>query len=53
MLDAIMDCAQTAADHDEFVACVSHLANEWMLAGLIIRRDRGMIQACAGQAELP
>lgn len=53
MSDLIADCAASAADHGEFVSCASALTNAWKDAGLISGRDKGKIQACAAQANLP
>ncbi|PKA84545.1 pre-peptidase [Ulvibacter sp. MAR_2010_11] len=53
MNDLIGDCAAAAANHGDFVSCVAHLTNEWKAAGLISGRDKGRIQSCAGQSNIP
>ena len=53
MADLIMLCAEDAPNHGQFVRCVAHLANEWKDEGLITGRDKGRIQRCAAQADVP
>jgi hypothetical protein len=53
MMDLILDCAANANDHSEFVSCVSALTNAWKAAGLITGAQKGAIQSCAGQANIP
>jgi hypothetical protein len=51
--DLIDQCAANASDHDEFVSCVSQLTNELQSAGMITGRQKGAIQRCAAQADIP
>jgi len=52
--DWIGDCA--AADvknHGNFVSCVAELTNELKKVGVITGKDKGAIQSCAAQADIP
>lgn len=51
--DRVLDCAEAAGNHGEFVRCIGELQDALLNAGAISRRDRGAIQRCAGQADLP
>lgn len=51
--DEIAECAENATNHGDFVSCVAALLNDLRDAGLISGRDRGAIQRCAAQADLP
>jgi len=51
--DLVDQCAQNAAHHGEFVSCVANLTNELIASGIIRRSEKGQIQSCAGQANLP
>ena len=53
MSDLIADCAEAAIDHGDFVSCVAHLTNDWKAAGLITGREKGAIQSCAAQSNIP
>ena len=53
MSDLIADCAASAGNHGEFVSCVSALSNQWKADGLITGAQKGAIQSCAAQANLP
>ena len=53
MNDLIANCAADAANHGAFVSCVSHLTNTWKKEGLIDGQDKGAIQRCAAQANIP
>lgn len=53
LADLISGCAASAANHGEFVACVSHLTNQLQALGLITGRQKGAIQKCAAQADIP
>ncbi len=52
-LDLIAECAQDARNHGQFVSCVSRLTNGWRNDGLISGQERGAIQSCAAQADIP
>lgn len=51
--DWVADCLANATNHGEFVNCVSHLTNALKDAGLISGKEKGAIQRCAAQANLP
>ena len=53
MADLIAECADNAKNHGGFVSCVAHLTNEWKQAGLITGKEKGAIQSCAAQADIP
>lgn len=53
MSDLIADCAADATNHGEFVSCVSGLTNAWKNAGIISGSEKGSIQSCAAQSNLP
>lgn len=53
MMDLIADCAATAGNHGDFVSCVSGLTNDWKAAGLISGKNKGKIQSCAAQSNIP
>lgn len=53
MMDLIADCAATADNHADFVSCVAALTNDWKSAGLISGKDKGKIQSCAAQSNIP
>lgn len=51
--DKIEDCAATARNHGKFVSCVAKLTNKLRKAGIIMGKEKGAIQRCAAQADLP
>jgi len=53
MADLIAQCADGVSDHGAFARCVAHLTNFWKCNGLINGGDKGDIQSCAGQADIP
>jgi len=53
MADLIAECADGASNHGDFVSCVAHLTNEWKRAGLITGQEKGAIQSCAAQSNIP
>ncbi|ETW99469.1 MAG: hypothetical protein ETSY2_40785 [Candidatus Entotheonella gemina] len=53
MSDLIMECADGASNHGHFVSCVSQLTNAWKKEGRISGREKGAIQRCAAQADIP
>ena len=53
MSDLIAECAEDAANHGQFVSCVSQLTNEWKSAGLINGHEKAMIVVCAAQSDIP
>lgn len=53
MNDLIGDCASEATNHGEFVSCVAELTNQWKADGLISGREKGAIQRCAAQSDIP
>lgn len=53
MSDLIAKCAAGAKNHGKFVSCVSHLTNDWKKQKLISGKEKGAIQSCAAQADIP
>jgi hypothetical protein len=53
LADQIAECATTAASHDAFVSCVAHLTNALRKSGVIDQNQKGRIQRCAAQSDLP
>jgi len=51
--DLIGHCAAGAANHGGFVSCVAHLTNSLKKAGVITGAEKGLIQSCAAQADIP
>ena len=53
MADQIGECAADGDNHGNFVSCVAQLTHDWADEGIITSRDKGPIQRCAAQADLP
>ena len=57
MNDLIDKCAEDAEEtiftHGRFVSCVAHLTNQWKREGLIDKNEKGAIQRCAAESDLP
>ena len=53
MANRIAECSDNASNHGDFVSCVAHLTNEWKHAGLITGQEKGSIQSCAAQSNIP
>ena len=53
MADRIGKCAEDAPNHGAFVSCVAHLTNAWKSDGLITGQEKGRIQRCAAQSDIP
>ena len=51
--DSIEDCADSASNHGGFVSCVAHYTNDLKKDGTITGAQKGAIQSCAGQANIP
>lgn len=51
--DKIGQCAEGAQDHGKFVSCVAKLTNDLKKAGIITGQQKGAIQSCAAQADIP
>jgi hypothetical protein len=51
--DNIAACAEGATNHGKFVSCVSKLTNDLKKAGIISGSEKGAIQSCAAQADIP
>ena len=49
----IEECAAGAANHGDFVSCVTQLASDAKKAGLISGRDQGAITSCAAKSDIP
>lgn len=53
ILDLIFFCADDANNHGDFVSCVAHLTNDLVQQGIISGQQKGAIQSCAAQADIP
>jgi len=53
MSDEIAACAEGAPNHGVFTSRVAHLTNAWKKSGLISGKEKGSIQHCAAQANIP
>jgi hypothetical protein len=53
MADLTAQCADHAPNHGSFVRCVAHLTNDWKWDALITGKEKGRIQSCAAQADIP
>lgn len=51
--DKIAMCAASAGNHGKFVSCVSHMTNDLKKDGIITGKEKGAIQSCAAQANIP
>ena len=51
--DLIAECAAGANNHGQFVSCVSHLTNGLKKDGVITGMEKGAIESCAAQADIP
>jgi N-acetylneuraminic acid mutarotase len=51
--DLIAACAEDASSHGQSVSCVSHVTNDLHKAGTISGQQKGAIQSCAAQANIP
>jgi hypothetical protein len=51
--DQIEACADRSKNHGHFVRCVSRLTNTLIRAGEITGEEKGAIQSCAAQANIP
>ena len=51
--DRIAECAAGAKNHGKFVSCVARPTNTAKRAGIITGQQKGAIQGCAAQADIP
>ena len=51
--DQVAACAEGATNHGGFVSCVAHLTSDLKKAGVITGKEKGAIQSCTGQADIP
>ncbi|MDH3602705.1 MAG: thrombospondin type 3 repeat-containing protein, partial [Candidatus Tectomicrobia bacterium] len=51
--DLISRCTEGVSNHGQFVSCVAHLTNDLKKAGIITGQEKGAIQSCAAQANIP
>lgn len=51
--DTIQDIGETASNHGQFASNVSHFTNDLKKDGIISGRDKGSIQDCASDADIP
>jgi|GEM_PF-2746955 len=53
IMDLIADCAAEAVNHGQFLSCVAEVTNDLKQAGIITGQEKGAIQNCAAQADIP
>ena len=53
IVDKILICADDAQNHGEFVSCVAHLTNALKQEKIITGKEKGKIQSCAANADIP
>jgi hypothetical protein len=51
--ELIEECAANSKNHGKFVSCVAKLTNELKKVGIITGKEKGAIQSCAAQADIP
>jgi hypothetical protein len=51
--DLIAEVATTATNHGDFVSGVADLTNQWKANGLLSGKEKGAVQSCAAQADIP
>ena len=51
--DLITECASGTNSHGQFVSCISHATTNLKKAGIITGKQKGAIQRCAAQADIP
>ena len=51
--DLIAQCAASAANHNAFVSCVSHVTNDLKTQGVITGAQKDAIMSCAQSASIP
>ena len=51
--DLVGQIAETSPNHGRFVSGVAHLTNSMKKAGVISENEKGAIQSCAGNANIP
>lgn len=51
--EMIYACAANAKSHGEFISCVAELTNMLKKEGIITGAEKGAIQSCAAQSNLP
>lgn len=51
--DLIAQCAEGVSNHGQFASCAAHLTNDLKKAGIITGQEKGAIQSCAAQADIP
>jgi hypothetical protein len=51
--EAILECAEGATNHGNFVSCVTHATDEAKKAGGITHEQKSAIQSCAVHADIP
>jgi hypothetical protein len=53
IIDLVMECADGAVSHGQFVSCVASLLNRLKNEGAITGKEKGAIQSCAAKSNLP
>lgn len=53
MADEVKQCADRAANHGDFVSCVSAASGHWLADNLIAQSAKGAVMRCAAHAVIP
>lgn len=53
MQDQLAECEVSTLNHGQYVRCVAKVTNRWKSQGLITGAQKGLIQSCAAQADIP
>jgi hypothetical protein len=51
--DLVTECAEQSGNHGKFIKCVARLTKNLMKRKIITGKEKGAIQSCAGQADIP
>jgi len=51
--DLVMKCAETSGNHGKFNKCVARFTKKLKKRKIITGQEKGAIQSCAGQADIP
>lgn len=53
LADQLASCATGVRNHGEYVSCIAHLTNALKQDGVLTGAQKGAIQRCAAQADIP
>ena len=51
--ELLAECADGATRHGQFVSCIAHVTDDLKRAGIITAQQKGKLQRCASQANIP